>query len=50
MQRSRLLILTVFFTPSAIGTGIVLSAAGEVLAFIPNAMGQALLHNERVVF
>lgn len=32
-----------------IGSGIVLSAAGEVLAFIPNAIGQALLYNERVL-
>lgn len=34
---------------SVIGTGVVLSAAGEVLAFIPNAIGAALLHNERVL-
>ena len=33
---------------SVIGTGVVLSVAGEVLAFIPNALGQALLHNERL--
>jgi len=33
---------------SVIGTGIVLSAAGEVLAFVPNAIGRALLHNERL--
>lgn len=33
---------------SAIGAGVVLSAAGEVLAFIPNAVGKALLHNERL--
>ena len=33
---------------SAIGTGVLLSAAGEVLAFVPNALGQALLHNERL--
>ncbi len=32
-----------------IGTGVVLSAAGEVLAFIPNALGRALLHNERLI-
>lgn len=31
---------------SAIGTGIILSTAGRVLAFLPNAMGHALLHNE----
>lgn len=35
---------------SVIGTGLILSAAGEVLAFIPNEMGKALLHNERVTF
>ena len=33
---------------SAIGTGVLLSVAGEVLAFVPNAIGQALLHNERL--
>ena len=33
---------------SAIGTGLLLSTAGEVLAFIPNALGRALLHNEKV--
>lgn len=33
---------------SVIGSGVVLSAAGEVLAFVPNAIGRALLHNERL--
>ena len=33
---------------SVIGTGVVLSAAGEVLAFVPNAIGRALLYNERL--
>ncbi|VTU17947.1 hypothetical protein [Variovorax sp. PBL-E5] len=33
---------------SVIGTGVVLSAAGEVLAFIPNAIGRALLYDERL--
>ncbi|AMM24335.1 hypothetical protein AX767_08215 [Variovorax sp. PAMC 28711] len=33
---------------SVIGTGVVLSAAGEVLAFVPNALGRALLHNEKL--
>lgn len=33
---------------SAIGAGVVLSAAGEAIAFIPNALGRALLHNERL--
>lgn len=33
---------------SVIGTGMLLSAAGEVLAFVPNAIGRALLYNERL--
>ncbi|RYF22541.1 MAG: hypothetical protein EOO33_15310 [Comamonadaceae bacterium] len=33
-------------TCSVIGTGVILSAAGEVIAFVPNAVGRALLHNE----
>ena len=33
---------------SAIGAGMVLSAAGEAIAFIPNELGRALLHNERI--
>lgn len=33
---------------SVIGTGVVLSTAGNVIAFIPNEIGKALLHNERV--
>jgi hypothetical protein len=33
---------------SAIGTGVLLSTAGEVLAFIPNELGRALLHNEKI--
>jgi len=37
-------------TVSVIGAGVVLSAAGEAIAFIPNALGQALLHNERLTF
>ncbi|MEO5796940.1 MAG: hypothetical protein ABIP34_19070 [Rhodoferax sp.] len=37
-------------TVSVIGAGVVLSAAGEAIAFIPNALGRALLHNERVTF
>lgn len=35
-------------TCSVVTTGVVLSVAGEALAFIPNAMGRALLHNERL--
>ena len=35
-------------TVSVIGTGVLLSAAGEVLAFLPNELGRALLHNERL--
>ncbi|WP_418514883.1 hypothetical protein [Delftia sp. PS-11] len=33
---------------SAIGAGTIISAAGKVLAFIPNEIGKALLHNERL--
>lgn len=33
---------------SVVGAGVVLSAAGQAIAFIPNALGRALLHNERV--
>lgn len=35
-------------TVSVIGAGVLLSAAGQVIAFIPNALGRALLHNERL--
>ena len=35
---------------SVIGTGVLLSAAGEVLCFIPNEIGRALLHNERITY
>lgn len=35
-------------TVIALGTGLLLSAAGRAVAFIPNAAGAALLHNERV--
>ncbi len=37
-------------TVSVIGTGVVLSAAGEAIAFLPNALGRALLHNEQLTF
>lgn len=37
-------------TVSVLGAGIVLSVGGEAIAFIPNAMGRALLHNERMAF
>ena len=33
---------------TAISTGMILSAAGEVIAFVPNALGKALFHDERV--
>jgi hypothetical protein len=35
-------------TVAAFSAGWVLSAAGQAIAFIPNALGAALLHNERV--
>ena len=37
-------------TVSVIGAGVVLSTVGEVLAFIPNELGRALLHNERLTY
>ena len=37
-------------TVSVIGSGVILFAAGEVIAFVPNALGRALLHNERITF
>jgi hypothetical protein len=37
-------------TVSVIGSGVVLSALGEAIAFIPNALGKSLLHNERITF
>lgn len=33
---------------SVVGAGVLLSAAGEVIAFIPNEVGKALLYNERI--
>lgn len=33
---------------TAMSTGWLLSAAGQVLVFIPNQLGAALLHNERL--
>lgn len=35
-------------TVVAVSTGWVLSAAGKAIAFVPNELGRALLHNERV--
>lgn len=46
--RAASLVAGTVVTVSAIGTGILLSAAGEAIAFLPNALGQALLHNERL--
>ena len=37
-------------TVSVIGSGVVLSALGEVIAFVPNALGKSLLHNERITY
>ena len=33
---------------SVIGAGVILSAAGKVLAFIPNKLGETLLEHSRV--
>lgn len=38
---------TVVFV-SVVSAGVVLSVAGTVIAFIPNEIGKALLHNQRV--
>ncbi len=35
-------------TTTVIASGVILSAAGEALCFIPNAIGRALLYNERI--
>jgi hypothetical protein len=35
-------------TVTAVSAGWVLSAAGQVIAFVPNELGKALLHNERI--
>ena len=37
-------------TVSVIGSGVILSVAGEAIAFVPNALGRALLHNERITY
>jgi hypothetical protein len=37
-------------TVSVLASGVVLSALGEAVAFIPNALGRALLYNERVAY
>jgi hypothetical protein len=33
---------------TAVSTGWVLSASGQLVAFVPNAVGKALFHNERL--
>lgn len=33
---------------TAVSTGWVLAAAGEVIAFVPNEIGRALLYNEKI--
>jgi hypothetical protein len=35
-------------TATVLSTGIVLTAGSEAIAFVPNALGRALLHNERI--
>lgn len=37
-------------TTSVIATGVVLSVAGEVIAFLPNESGRALLYSERLTW
>jgi hypothetical protein len=33
---------------TAVSAGWILSAAGTAIAFIPNELGRALMHNERL--
>ncbi|MDR0775385.1 MAG: hypothetical protein LBE81_01935 [Azonexus sp.] len=35
-------------TASTVAAGVVLSAAGQAIAFIPNEIGKKLLHNEKL--
>lgn len=35
---------------SVAAAGAMISLAGEIIAFVPNELGRALLHNERVTF
>lgn len=35
-------------TVVVVGTGVLLSAAGQAIAFIPNEIGASLMHNERI--
>lgn len=35
-------------TVTAISAGYILSAAGQAIAFVPNALGASLLYNERI--
>ena len=35
---------------SVIGAGVVLSVAGNAVAFVPNALGRTLVHHERLTF
>ena len=35
-------------TVTAIGTGCILSAAGQAIAFVPNRIGTALIYDERI--
>ena len=35
---------------TAMSAGVLLSAAGELLCFVPNQIGASLLHNERIAY
>ena len=35
-------------TVITLSAGVILSVAGEAIAFIPNAVGRALMHNQRL--
>ncbi|CAN5138390.1 hypothetical protein BH11PSE11_BH11PSE11_05380 [soil metagenome] len=46
--RSASMVAGATVTASVISAGVVLSAAGQVIAFIPNELGLALMHTERL--
>lgn len=48
LAQSTLLGVGTAVTVSAVGAGVVLSAAGQALCFVPNAIGRALTHHERI--
>lgn len=45
-----MLIVGASLVVTVVSAGVVLSAAGEAIAFLPNALGKALLYNERQTY